>query len=236
MTPAKIDHTNFNTHLVQSSQARSGTPDGNIFFGDDGLVQLITAEELSQVNLGSGLEANPLTNDLGITLRGLYNFENQERVADETLRNFLRATKGRYKYTGAYEFIEGNALDTANSDTGDDRTKVRDTGWVEHNDSGTGNEINRIYHGVRSLNNIDASSQPFQTIVADTAETTLEAATWTDFSRVGPINEAVQVLGSTSYGDTGAGNFDSLTDILVVRVRTFGNFIGETTSVLSGIT
>ena len=107
MTPVLIDHTNYNTHLVQSSQARSGTPDGNIFFGDNGLVQLITAEELSQVNLGSGLEANPLTNDLGITLRGLYNFENQERVSDEALRNFLRVSKGRYKYTGAYEFIEG---------------------------------------------------------------------------------------------------------------------------------
>jgi len=107
---------------------------------------------------------------------------------------------------------------------------------VEHNDEATGNNINRIYHGVRSLNNIEAASVPYFTIVANTTEATLEAATWTDFTRVGPINEAVQVFGDTSNGDTGAGNFDDTLNILVIRVRSFGYFIGETTSLLSGIT
>jgi len=234
-TPQLIDHTNFNTLLVQSSNPRGSSPDGNIYFGDNGLIQIITAEELANVDLGSGAEANPLTNDFGITLRGLYSFENQERVSDETLRTFLRATKGTYYPAGAYEFIYDGKLDTANSSTGDDRTKVRGSGWKEHADSGSGSQVNRIYHGVRSLNPIEATSQPYRTITADTLEATLEAATWTDFARTGPIDEAVQVYGDTAFGDTGAGDFDYTTDILTVRVRTFGNFPGETTSIASGI-
>jgi hypothetical protein len=234
-TPQLIDHTNFDSLLVQSTNPRGSSPNGNIYFGANGLIQLITAEELANVDLGGGSEANPLTNALGITLRGLYNFENQERVTDETLRTYLRATKGTYYPAGAYEFIYDGRLDTAGSSTGDDRTKIRGSGWIEHADSGSGNQINRIYHGVRSLNPIEATSQPYRTITADILEATLEAATWTDFARPGPIDEAVQVYGDTAFGDTGAGDFDDTLNILTVRVRTFGNFYGETTSVASGI-
>jgi hypothetical protein len=53
--------------------------------------------------------------------------------------------------------------------------------------------------------------------------------------RVGDINEAVQVYGSTIFGDTGAGSFDYTTRTLVVRVRSWGYNPGETTSVLTGI-
>lgn len=313
-SPQLIDESNFAALLVQSSQARSGTPDGNVFFDmANNRIQLITVEELATINYGhtsaavqidvvaaartftrasgsfltdgfgvgqsvtfsgftnggnnatkvieavtatvitvtdgtglvdetgsgdeqvtNAVEANPLTNDDGITLRALYNFENQERRVDESLRTFLRASRGVFRFAGAFAFISGNKLDTANSSTGDDRTKIRGSGWSEYADT-AGTLIDRIYHGVRSLNPIDADSQPYYALAADTLEATLQAATWTDFARVGPIDEAVQVYGDTANGDAGAGNFDSTALVLVARVRKWGNNYGETTSVASGI-
>ncbi|NEO85520.1 MAG: hypothetical protein F6J87_14920 [Spirulina sp. SIO3F2] len=223
-----IDHTNYNTQLIQSSSPRGSSPDGNIYFGENE-IQLITAEELAQVDLGSGLVVNPLNNKDGITLRGLYNFENQERRTDELLRQYIRFTQGRFRYVGAYEFIDGNRLAAG------DESKVRGSGWVEFADADA-TQLSRIYHGLRSLNSIDPGSQPYYAFLSAQTEAARQAATWTDFSRVGPIDEAVQVFGDTSHGDAGAGNFDHRVLILEVRVRTFGNRPGQTSSQEAGIT
>jgi hypothetical protein len=88
---------------------------------------------------------------------------------------------------------------------------------------------------VASLVDIQAATVPFWALVTATDETTLQAATWTNFVRAGDINEAVQVFGSTAHGDAGAGTFDYTTRTLVVRVRSWGYNPGETTSVLTGI-
>ena len=239
-TPVLIDETNYDTLLVQSTQGRAGTPDGNIYFDTSGseiVVEIITAEELANVDLGSGAEANPLTNALGITLRGLYNFENQERRVDESLRNFKRVIDGPsgYRFAGAFNFYNGNKLyaganSTSNSD---DRFKVRGSGFIEYADAGSLRD--RIYHGVRSLVNIDPTSQAYYSLLTDTLEATAQAGTWTDFFRQGDIDEVVQVFGDTTNGDTGAGDFDYTSRVLVPRVRTFGNIAGEATSVSSGI-
>lgn len=227
-----IDHTNYGTLLVQSSQGRAGTPDGNIFFDvANNRIELITKQELAQVDLGSGLEDNPLDDDFGITFRALYNFENQERRVDEVLRKYLRGTKGTFRFGGAFSFINGVKLAST------DRFKMRSSGWIEYAASGDGQTtIDRIYHGVVSLVDIQATSVPYYALVTNTTESTLQAATWTNFDRLGDINEAVQVFGTTANGDTGAGNFDYTTRTLVVRVRSWGYNPGETTSVATGIT
>jgi len=114
MTPVIIDLSNYATHLVQSTVGRTGTPDGNIYFDTaNKRIELITAEELAMVDLGSGAEANPLTNQLGIKLEALYAFENQERVTDESLRMFDRYFKGTFKFGGAYELLNANKFDDA---------------------------------------------------------------------------------------------------------------------------
>lgn len=230
-TAQLIDHNNFSTLLVQSTQGRSGTPDGNIFFNTaTGEVEIITAEDLSQVDLGSGLEANPLTDYDGITMRALYNFERQERSSDETLRQFDYWFEGSYKYAGAYELVNGRKF--ATNGNVDDRSKIRASGWLER---ATDNSLDRIYIGVRSLNHIDADSQPYQQLAAGTSDAQLQAAAPTNFARLGPIDEAVQVYGSTANGDAGAGDFDYTGYVLVASVRKFGNSYGRTTSVATGI-
>lgn len=226
---AIIDHTNYAASLKQSTNPRGSSPDGNIYFDTtNNRIQLITADELATV---PGIGANPLNTFDGITMRALYNFENSRRRLDETLRKFKRGTDGDYRFAGAYSFINGVKLD------GTDRTKIRGSGFIEYASTGDGQTaIDRVYHGVLSLVDIQATTVPYWALVTATDETTLQAATWTNFVRVGDINEVVQVFGSTANGDASAGTFDYRTRQLVVRVRSWGYNPGETTSVASGVT
>jgi hypothetical protein len=223
----RITKDNFDTLLVQSSQSRSGSPDGNIFFdAANGLIEIITREEMAQVDLGSGLEDNPLTDYHGITMRALYNFEDQERSADETLRQYAPFFGASSKFANAYVVINGRGF------AGNDRQKIRNSGWVERNSDNT---INRIYFGIFSLGNIEATSQPYYQIPADTSESALRAATAINFNRQGPVSEAIQVFGDTSHGDAGAGNFDYTLRPLYARLRTFNYFFDSDSSIDSGL-
>lgn len=231
---AYIDHTNFSTNLKESTNPAGSSPNGNVYFDTtNNLIQLIGVDELATVDFGGGPVANPLTNFDGVTLRALYNFENARRLANETLRKFKRGIKGSYRFAGAFNFVNGVKLRATGSN---DRTKIRGSGWIEYAATGDGETAkDRIYHGVLSLVDIQSGTQPYYTLVTATDETTLQAATWTNFARLGDINEAVQVFGTTANGDSGAGSFDYTTRILVARVRSWQYNPGETTSVLTSI-
>lgn len=205
-----------------------GAPDGNVYFDTvNDRIQLIGVDEIAQVNFGSGLEANPLTNHFGITLQALYAFERRRRRLNTSLRRFLPGVDGVFQFGGAWLFTSGIKLD------GSDRAKIRESGWIEYSAT---NLIDRIYFGVRSLNEIQATSQPYIQLASSLAEADLLAATPINASRVGPLDEAFQVYGSTANGDSGAGNFDfTIARILAAKVRTFGFTQGEATSTGSGV-
>jgi len=227
-TPALIDLSNYSTLLKQSTQSRSGTPDGNIYFDvANGRIELITAEELAQIDFGSGAEDNPLTNQLGIKLEALYAFENQERRIDENLRKYDRYFKGTFKFGGAYEVLNSRKFDDADgtntSTTTDDRNKVRGSGWIERDSSGN---IGRIYYGVKSLGNIEATSQPYYQLVAGDVPY--------DFAKSGPVDEAIQVYGDAGV-DSNTTTFD-LRTYLSMKVRTFGYNYDEKVLADSGVT
>ena len=228
-----IDHTNYQIYLKQSTQGRAGTPDGNVYFNPNGEIELMGVDELAtfdHTSIGGGSsDANQLANFEGYTMRGLYNFENQERGSDETLRTFVKATRGNYRQAGAYSFYNGSKLATQ-----DDRDKVRQSGYVEYADI-NGTQINRIYHGIGSLVDVQATTVPYWTLVDNTNESTLQSATWTDMARLGDIDECIQTFGSTTYGDTGAGDFDYLSRTLVIRVRSWQYLAGETDSIATKI-
>lgn len=232
---ALIDHTNFAAFLKQSTNPRGSSPDGNVYFDvANNRIQLIGADELATLDLtaqgGGATDPNPLTNFDGITMRALYNFENSRRLVDENLRKYKRGTDGDYRFAGAFSFVNGVKLD------GNDRNKIRASGFIEYANTQDGaTDIDRIYHGVASLVDIQPGTVPYWSLVAALDEATLQAATWTNFVRLGDISEVVQVFGDTAFGDTGAGNFDYTTRTLVVRVRSWGYNPGETTSVLTGI-
>lgn len=232
---ALIDLSNFDSNtlgLVQSSQGRSGTPDGNIFFDvANGRIELITAEELANVDMtsrgGGASVANPLIEDDGVKMEALYAFEREQRKTDETLRQYDTFFKGTFKFGGAYELVNGRKFDdadgSATSLTTDDRAKIRGSGWIERNTAGA---IGRIYYGVVSLGNIEATSQPYYQLSAGGAPV--------DFAKDGPINEAIQVYGDIAV-DTNTTTFDTRT-YLSNRVRTFGQNPDEKVLADSGVT
>jgi len=228
---ALIDHTNYSTTLKQSTNPRDAAPNGNIYFdAANNRIQLIASDELPMIDLGAGLVPNPLTVFDGITMRALYNFENSCRRVDENLRKYKRGIDGDYRFAGAYSFINGVKLD------GSDRRLIRSSGFIEYAAIGDGmTNVDRVYHGVVSLVDMQADSVPYYALVSATDEATLQAATWINFQRLGDINEVIQVYGSTANGDAEAGNFDYKTRTLVVRVRSWGYNPGETTSIASGI-
>ena len=229
---AFIDHTNYSAMLVESTNPAGSSPNGNVYFDvANNILQLIGADELATV---PGIGANPLNGFDGITMRALYNFENARRRVNENLRKYKRFIKGSYRFAGAYNFANGAKLRSTGKN---DRAKVRGSGFIEYAASGDGEtNIDRIYHGVVSLVDIQAATQPYYALVTGTDEASLQSATWNNFARLGDINEVVQVFGSTANGDTGAGSFDYTTRTLVVRVRSWQFNPGETTSVATGIT
>jgi len=216
---ALIDLSNYDSLLVQSSVGRAGTPDGNIFFDvANGILEIITVEEQATIDMtqhgGGASDPNPLSEDDGIKLEAAYAFENQERRTDETLRQYDRFLKGTFKFGGAYEFINGRTLyDTdkggADSNTGDDRFKIRGSGCIERDAAG---DIGRIYYGNKSLGAILALSQPYRQLSDGGAPV--------DYNKDGPIDEMVQVYGDIAV-DSNTTTFDTRI-YEALSIRTFG--------------
>lgn len=233
-----IDHTNFATKLKESTNPAGSSPNGNVYFDTaNNIIQLIGVDEqatLDMTSLGGGAsDPNPLANFEGVTMRALYNFENARRRVNENLRKYKRGLKGSYRFAGAFNFVNGVKLRTTGSN---DRAKIRASGWIEYAAAGDGETtIDRIYHGVQTLVDVQATTVPYYALVSATDETTLQSATWNNFVRLGDVNEAIQVFGTTANGDTGAGSFDYKTRTAVVRVRSWQYNPGETTSIATGI-
>ena len=229
-TAQKITRDNFTTLLTRSTQGRAGTPDGNIYFDTaNDLIEIITADELTQVDLGSGLEDNPLTSTDKIQSLALYFFALQEVEADPTLQGFrtaLDAVSNRMgKLVGATAFLNAITLapntSTANNH---DRDKIADSGFTEFLVDGS---IERVYHGVKSQNPINATTQPFYQLAASLSEADRQAAAPIDFSNPGDINDVIQTFEN--------GGADNRTNVLIIGAREFGYTIGETSSVAAGV-
>lgn len=194
------------TLLKASTQPRSGTPDGNIYFNSStGELEIIIDSELATVDFGSGPVANPLTLDVKPTLRAIYQLHQSEREGDEAFRQRRPFLKGRFKLGLAFDFIYGRTA-------GADRGRIASSGWREFGGA-VGTDLNRIYYNTFSLQDVLPTSQLKYQLSANGAVS--------DFVRPGNHNEAVQVFGTTANGDTGAGNFDTRT-YFAVTLRTYG--------------
>lgn len=237
-TAQKITRDNFGPLLVRSSAGRAGTPDGNVFFNTtNDTIELITAAESANVTYPSGHagfttgtpEANPLTHTDKVQALALYFFILQEVEADPALQNFrisMDAVGSRMgKLVGATSFLNAVNLATNTSTANnDDRDKVCDSGFGEFDVAGT---LQAVYHGVKSLNPINATSRPFYMLAASLSEAHRQAATPVDFDLDGDINSVIQ-----TYQNGGA---DNRTNVLIIGVREYGYTIGETSSSAAGV-
>lgn len=200
---ALIDLSNYSTSLFQASS--NSFTDGNVFFDTvGGTVEFGDASTYATLNLsghgGGASDPNPLINLDGLRFEALYAFENQERRTDETLRAYDRFTAGTFKFGGAYDFVNGRV---PASDT--DRKLFRGSGWREL----TGSTVNRLYFGPKGLGAIEASSVP--------SYQSAQYGTSTDFTKLGNIDEAIQV-----FGDAVNGNFDNTLSSHYFSIRTYG--------------
>lgn len=204
MATELIDLSNYDTLLQQSTQGRSGTPDGNVFFDTtNGKIEFITADELPTM---AGSVENKLGAGTGIKFEAIYAFENQERKNDNNLRKFDRWTSGTFKFGGAYNFINGREPSTAA-----DVAIIRGSGWNQVDTSGT---VKKIYFGNKGLSNIESSSQPYY-MLSNSANPDLNSLTSVNFAKLGQIDEAVLVYDADASFDARAYE--------AVSIRTFGN-------------
>jgi len=208
MAAVLIDLSNYDSLLVQSTQSRSGTPDGNVFFDTTGKIEFIRNDELGTIDLtskgGGATDENQLYAGTGIKFEAIYAFENQERRIDETLRKYNRWTKGDFKFGGAYSFVNARVPSITA-----DASIIRGSGWNELDASGV---IQKIYFGNKGLSNIESGSQPYYMLDSN-ASPTLNGITPADFAKAGQIDEAVLVY-ELSVSDERA--YEG------VSVRTFG--------------
>lgn len=189
-----------------STQGRAGTPDGNIFLDvsdpANPTIELISAAEVPTM---AGAVTNLLDANDGATMQAIYGAIGVERKANEVARQYRKPGVGVFFLAGAYDLLNNWQFAGA-TDIG----LVRGSGIRYLSVAG---DVNRIYFGPKSLGNIEAASQPYYQ--------TASLGTITDFVRTGPIDELVQVFGTTSFGDAGAGNFD-LRAFHAVTVREWG--------------
>lgn len=237
-TQQKITRDNFSPLLVRSTNPRGSAPDGNVYFDTtNDKIQLITADEQATVTYPSGHagytdgnpETNPLTTADKVQALALYFFAMQEVEADAALQNFrtaLDAVSNRMgKLVGATAFLNTITLDVNTSTSNlHDQDKVADSGFTEFLVNG---DIDRVLHGVKSLNPINSTTQPFYLLAASTAEADRLAATVVDFPDAGDINAVVE-----SYKNGGDDNRQS---VLIVCAREFGYTIGEANSTATGV-
>jgi len=199
-----IDLSNYDSTLIQSTQGRTGTPDGNVFFNKtNGEIEFISASELATLDLtsigGGAADPNPLLETDGIKFEAIYAFENQERSSDESLRQYDRWTSGTFKFGGAYNFINGRVPSTDG-----DRSIIRGSGWNEYGVDGV---VDKIYFGNKGLSNINPGSQPYYQLgIFSTA---------VNYAKPGQIDEAVLVGGTEATDNTNNPE--------IVSVRTYGN-------------
>ena len=185
-----------------------GTTDFTLFGAASNAVGLVF-QSTATTGVGTGTmdecTANPLLESDGIKFEGSYAFENQERKADENLREFDRWTSGTFKFGGAYNYINGRVPATAV-----DVAIHRGSGWNEIDGAGV---VQKIYFGNKGLSNIGVASQPYF-MLSNLASPVLNDIIPVDFAKAGQIDEAVLVY-ENGVSDTRA--YEG------VSVRTFTN-------------
>ncbi|MCP4501767.1 MAG: hypothetical protein GY822_17540, partial [Deltaproteobacteria bacterium] len=129
------------------------------------------------------------------------------------------------KLVGATAFLNLITLATNSSTTNlIDHDKVGDSGFTEFAVDGT---VNKVWHGAKSLIDINSTTQPYYLLAASMSEADRMAATPIDFADLGDINAVILTY-------TNGGN-DNRDDVLIVCAREFGYTIGEADSISTGV-
>jgi len=163
-----------------SSQAASGTPDGEVYINPSTLkIELISKDDWASSNFAASD---------GVTLQALYSFLKEQWKSNAT---FIKYPFPMEAITSEqFEFINGWEPDDTNTNT---RKYIRTGGWSERN----GATIKRQYMGVVTLGTIGAAQTAYYAWYSSTSPAGFVTSA-TDFTYSGPVDEAVQVYESVS--------------------------------------
>ena len=204
--------------LSKSTQASTGTPDGNVFFD----LTNLTIELLPNVAGGWQDAGNELDDDNynagGVSLQALYSFLKEQWKSDATLIKYpfpmVAITAEQFEFVSGWTLTDG----TESPAQFNSKKLIRDAGWAERSAAGA---IQKEYAGVISLGTLaDANAAPYYAFAGDAAKRAL--------SYSGQVNEAVLI-----FDDTVSPQVDDRAKVLTLYVRsaptgTSGNVTGYT--------
>lgn len=156
----------------------------------------------------------------GVTGQALYSFfkDRWKNVASLTKYDFpmLSITNEQFEFINGWkpddtQTVTQGVLSTTT------RKLIRTAGWAETSSTGL---VDRKYSGIVTLGTLGSTDQPYY------AQSSSYTASTTNTKYTGPVNEAVQIYGTTANGDAGAGNIDYTTYFQLfarVRAKTYAN-------------
>lgn len=203
--------------LSKSTDASTGTPDGNVYFDLTNLtIELLPNVVGGWQNAGNELDDNNY-NAGGVSVQALYSFLKEQWKSDATLIKYpfpmVAITAEQF------EFVEGWTLTDGNESPAlfNSKKLIRDGGWAERGTGATG--ITKEYAGIISLGTLaDANAAPYYAFAGDAAKRALNYG--------GQVNEAVLI-----YDNTVSPVIDDRSKVLTLYVRsaptgTSGNVTG----------
>jgi len=219
-----ITRDNFNTagtKLTRSTNARGNTPNGNVYI--DVVTDTIQLIDVSELAITSA-EANGLNTVDKVQALALYFFLLQEVDIDPLLQQYrfmMDAVPNRMgRLVGATAFLNGVKLAVG------DEAKLANSGFTEFALDGS---IDSVFHGVKALNSISSTGQPFyQLVQTPVTATKRQAVSPIDFSNLGQINDVIKTFTN--------GGSDFKAYALILGVRDFGFTVAETSSIDTGVT
>ena len=157
--------------LSRSTQASSGTADGNVFFN-------LSAKTIELIDTGGWASTNELLdtnyNSGGVSIQVLYSFLKEQWKSDAEL----------VKYAFPMEAITAEQFEFINGWVLTDFKLIRDGGFAERDANGV---VQKEYAGIITLGLIDdAAGQPYYAFSNDAVKT--------DFQYAGQVNEPILIF------------------------------------------
>jgi hypothetical protein len=187
--------------LSQSTQAATGTPDGNVFINPTTLtIELIASDEATN---NSWTGAGAFTRKEGVSLQALYSFLKEEWKTDSNLIKYefpMEAITSEQ-----FEFRKGWTLNDTNTES---RTYIRNGGWAEKNAT---DDTVAEYMSVITLGTINPNQFAYYA--------------WADDNTVVPfdydeaVNQAVQIYSDPNGDGDTADGFNKRNTVLNVYIR-----------------
>ena len=157
--------------LSRSTQASSGTADGNVFFN-------LSSKTIELIDTGGWASTNELLdtnyNSGGVSIQTLYSFLKEQWKSDAEL----------VKYAFPMEAITAEQFEFINGWVLTDFKLIRDGGFAERDAAGV---VQKEYAGIISLGTLaDAAGQPYYAFSDDVVKT--------DFQYAGQVNEPILIF------------------------------------------